>query len=357
LSKASRVRAQSQTFTSLVNRSGILKNRYGSVLIFTHRQADPDALCSAYAVSQLLVKGYEDRHRISDVTRGSKIITPQGASMLGLSICKALSIPFDDKIDSAEIENADLIVLVDVGDKELLEPYLVAITNSKAKKILIDHHSSTDAGTKTCCAEEIHPYDYIFVDSKATSTCEIITLGLPLKLLDQNLAKVLLVGLLYDSQHLAIATDKTLEAALKLVRNGARIDQAKELLRSRPERSEMIARLKSSQRLKYREIGKYLLAETQVSSFQAAVARMLLDIGADVGIAFGEHEDEVRISVRTTQRFFRETGIDMGVLLSNISRESGITGGGHSTAASISGKTSSEALLGRIISDLMKALP
>jgi nanoRNase/pAp phosphatase (c-di-AMP/oligoRNAs hydrolase) len=356
LTKVSQARAQSQTFSSFVSRSGLLKTKFRSVIIFTHRQADPDALCSAYAISQLLTKTDEKQHRISsDQGTFHKIIAPQGASLLGSSVCKALFILFDEKISSIEIEEANLIIAVDVGDKELLEPYLLQIANSNATKILIDHHSSVLEDKEA--SEGIDPFDYRFVDSKATSTCEIITLGFPKKLLDVRLSKILLVGLLYDSQHLAIATDKTLEAALKLVRKGAKIDEAKDLLRSRPARSEMIARLKSSQRLKYREIGKFLLAETQVSSFQASVSRMLIDIGADVGIAFGEHEDETRVSIRTTQRFFRETGVDLGILLSKLSKETGMTGGGHSTAASISGKASTAELVERIISSLKESLP
>ena len=97
--------------------------------------------------------------------------------------------------------------------------------------------------------------------------------------------------------------------------------------------------------MKYVEVGKYLVLFSEVSSFQASVARTLLDIGGDVGIAYGLNEKETRISVRSTQRFFKETKIDLGSILSEISGEQnnntgtspdlpGATGGGHSTAAS-----------------------
>jgi nanoRNase/pAp phosphatase (c-di-AMP/oligoRNAs hydrolase) len=358
LTKFSSVRARSQRISALLSKSRLLERKYNSIFVFTHRQADPDALCSAYAVSELILKTQEKKNpnKPTSVLSARKIIAPQGASSLGVNVCKALGIPFEEKIEAAEIEKADLIIAVDVGENELLEPYLTQITNSKAMKILIDHHSSA-ADDKALSKERVDPFDYRFVDSKATSTCEIVTSLYPPGLLDLTVSKILLVGLLFDSQHLSIATARTLEGALKLVKKGARIDEAKELLRSKPERSEIIARLKSSQRLKYREIGNYILAETQVSSFQAAVARMLLDIGADVGIAFGEHEDETRISIRTTQRFFRETGIDMGVLLSRLSKERAMKGGGHSTAASLSGKGSTAASMERIISELAKRLP
>jgi nanoRNase/pAp phosphatase (c-di-AMP/oligoRNAs hydrolase) len=325
--------------------------------VFTHRQADPDALCSAYVLTEIfsrLRKTAKKSQLSSNFT--SKIVAPQGASVLGSKVCKALSIPFEEEISDSEIQGADLIAAVDLGERELLDPYLGQIQKSQARKILIDHHSSSSE-TKPSSETEVELFDEKFVNPSATSTCEIISLGFAQKLLDQRLSKLLLVGLLYDSQHLSIATDSTLEAALRLLRKGARIDEAKDILRSRPDRSELIARLKSSQRLKFEELGKYIVAQTQVSSFQASVARMLLDIGADLGIAFGEHEDESRISVRATQRFFRETGIDLGVVLSNIAKERGIIGGGHSTAASLSGKAPEKELTDKIISSVKERLP
>ncbi len=99
------------------------------------------------------------------------------------------------------------------------------------------------------------------------------------------------------------------------------------------------------------------MAETEVSSFQATVARMLVDIGADVGVAFGEHENETRVSIRTSQRFDSETHIDIGALLSKISQEMGMTGGGHPSAASISGNASASKVIERIVDELKTMLP
>jgi bifunctional oligoribonuclease and PAP phosphatase NrnA len=326
-------------------------------LIFTHRQADPDALCSAYAVSRLLSLDQKTLKQDSENEKAYwKIIAPQGASQLATRVCKALSIEFNEEIPLEEIQRAQVIICVDVGDKHLLEPYLEPIFKSDAKKFLLDHHSSREENEENSNSNSAF-FDFGLTQCDATSTCEIIALGSSEKNIDEILARVLLVGLLFDSQHLGIATERTLEAAVRLVRKGASISQAKEILRSKPDRSENIARLKSSQRLRYQELGPYLLAETEVSSFQASVARMLIDIGADIGIAFGEQEGEVRISVRTTQRFERETKIDLGILLSKISKTLGIAGGGHSTAGSISGKGSSTWVKNDIVTELRKALP
>lgn len=337
------------------------RNESNLTIIFTHRQADPDALCSAYAISEFLSKrkGTKSKSQGQKSKNVCKIIAPQGASILGSSVCRSLSITFQDEVNSQEIENASFIVLVDVGNANLLEPYLEDISKSAAAKILIDHHSSTKSVLDKVSARTSFEFlDRSFVDEQATSTCEIVALGYPEKMLDSRLSLALLVGLLFDSQHLGIASSSTLEAALKLVKiGGARIDEAKELLRAKPDRSETIARFKSAQRLGFTEIGKYFVAQSEVSSFQASVARMLVDIGSDVGIAYGEQREETRISVRASQRFFRETSIDMGSLLSKLSKEMSLTGGGHSTAASISGNKPPTEIVRRIISDITSALP
>lgn len=336
---------------------------FESVLAFTHRQADPDALCSAYALSELITrsKKISSSSASTDKVESSryKIIAPQGASQLAASVCEALSIKYQEEISDEEINNADLILCVDVGEKELLEPYLEQIVKSKATKVLVDHHSSSGFEEKLAKNVPVAKvFNYSYVDSKATSTCEIAASVYPETLLDQKMAKVLLVGLLFDSQHLGIATENTLRAALKLVSKGVVISEAKELLRSKPERSETIARLKAAQRLKFYELGpNYLVAEAEVSSFQAPVARMLVDLGADVSLAYGNHEGDTRISLRSTQRFERETGIDLGSVLSKISEGKGLTGGGHRTAASISGNIQPKDLKDEIVSEIKNRLP
>ena len=160
-----------------------------------------------------------------------------------------------------------------------MEPFSEQIMKSDARKILIDHHSSSQIEGSWS------GFDIVLVNRNATSTCEIIALGFPGEPLSTETARKLLTGLMFDSQHLGIATASTLEAALILVRAGAEIDWARKTLRSKPNRSELLARIKSAQRLQYEEVGKFLILKTEVSSFHASVARMLLDVGADVGIA------------------------------------------------------------------------
>ena len=339
-----------------------------SILILTHRQADPDALCAAAGLLLLLEKVLGSKLK-------TKIVAPQGASTLGKSICDKLGIQFDETLSDEEIGKAELLIAVDVGDSALIQPLLFQFNESSATKVLVDHHGTSnpniissvndpspriDNGSRS---SQLH-VDYAMVEKEATSTCEVVARSFPSDLIDRRISEILLVGLLFDSQHLGIARVGTLEAALKLLRAGAEIETAKAILRTRPDRSEILARVKASQRLRYVEYGKYLILYTEVSSFQASVARVLLDIGGDVGIAVGLNDKEARISIRCTHRFFKETGIDLGEMLSEVSNRklrqvslknssAGISGGGHSTAASI---TSIEHKPDELLDELLKHL-
>src|SRR5579864_755896 len=148
----------------------IAKNlaRTRNALIFTHRQADPDALCAAFAVSEYLSSVSEKD--VSGVPISIKIVAPHGANLLGNSVCQKLGFSFTETVSNESVSIADLIIAVDVGEPELLEPYLRSIVMNQGQKILIDHH-----GSNANSNESIWKGFQLIVDEKATSTCEIVT--------------------------------------------------------------------------------------------------------------------------------------------------------------------------------------
>ena len=66
---------------------------------------------------------------------------------------------------------------------------------------------------------------------------------------------------------------------------------------------------------------------------------------------------EARVSVRSSQSFFKETGIDLAEEAKKISDSLGLAGGGHPTAASLSGKAVPVELTNKFIQDLKLTLP
>ncbi len=313
-------------------------------LIFTHRQADPDALCAAGALKLLL----------ENLTRppGPKttIIAPQGASVLGKQVSSALGIEYSEEIKKDAVPEMDLIIVVDTGDPKLLEPFAGYVSESPARKLLIDHHASSSV------PEAWKMMSDRIVIPNSTSTCEVITLGFPHEMITKKIADMLLAGLLFDSQHLGIATSSTLEAALTLVNAGSEISASKRILRHEPDRSEVIGRIKAAQRLRYEEAAGKVIARSEISSYHAAVARMLVEIGADVGIAYGETNGEARVSARSSQYFFKDTGIDLASEMKKVSDYFNLVGGGHSTAASLSGKMDASVLADRLVQNLKSSL-
>jgi nanoRNase/pAp phosphatase (c-di-AMP/oligoRNAs hydrolase) len=320
------------------------KNKERSTIILVHRQADPDALCAAGALKKI-IEHFEDSS-LSKTT----IVAPQGASVLGKQASSALGIEFEEEIEESKIESANLLIAVDTGDPKLLEPYNAQFEKSNGAKILIDHHSSSLlAKTWPENIERI-------VTPHSTSTCEIIALGVGRKSISKTVADMLLTGLLFDSQHLGIATKETLEAALILVNAGSQISEAKKILRHNQERSEILGKIKAAQRLRYDEAAGKIIARSEISSFHAAVARMLVDIGADVGIAYGETGGEARLSARSSSSFFKQTGIDLSVEITKIANYFELVGGGHVTAASLSGKMDPGVLADRLVQNLKATL-
>lgn len=287
--------------------------------VVCHRNADADAYLSAYGVSKLL------RSLAPDCE--VDIVTPEGMTTL----TKKLSSIFTHRVVEDSAEDYDLFVAVDVGDTELLKSWLTKMRESKGLKVLIDHHPLRGAEV----------YDHVVVDEEATSASEVVCrIFAELKVaIDPTTAQALLEGILFDSQHLAIAGAESLRTVVRLLDAGANISEARKTLRSEPDPGEVMAKLKGSQRLKIFRLGPWIGATTEVGSFQAQVARALIFLGADVAAVGGSTDEETRVSLRSSQRFNGATGVHLGTGVAALTgADMGGHGGGHATAASFTSK-------------------
>jgi phosphoesterase RecJ-like protein len=285
--------------------------------VICHRHADPDAYMAAFALTRLLQK----------LSPSSKVdvILPDGLSLL----TRRLSGTFKQENlveGQGDDTEYDLLVAVDIGHTELLKEWLEKLRRSKAVKVLIDHHPM----------QEDSPYDHLLVDPASSSASEVVAslfrdLDVPM---DAQTAQALLLGILFDSQHLLIAKERTLREVVRLLDKGARIEDARSLLRTPPDYGEVIAKLKSARRLKLYKLGTWVAVTTTVGSFQSNVARSLISMGADVAVVSGETSGETRGSLRANQRFWEATKIHLGTdVAATVPGGTGV-GGGHPTAAS-----------------------
>lgn len=125
------------------------------VLLLCHHNADPDAICSAYALSSLL-KRLKPNLEV-------EIGAAQGISRLSKHLLKNLPITVSAQ---PNIERAESIILLDTNTIQQLNNLAEKVRSSRAPIIVVDHHAAhpeTQKIARTCITNE-----------EASSTCEIV---------------------------------------------------------------------------------------------------------------------------------------------------------------------------------------
>jgi nanoRNase/pAp phosphatase (c-di-AMP/oligoRNAs hydrolase) len=316
--------------------SGKLK----SALVLCHRNADVDAYCSAYGVVSLL----EQINPKVDIA----IASPNGLS----AIAKKVQDRFSKKVtEMPNIPKADLIVIVDTGDLSLLGGWSDELRFTKAPKVFIDHHPLMKSTESVA--------DLILVDDRAFSCSEIVHRIFKAKRtnMTKDVAQALLIGIMFDSQHLAIADCKTVKVVAELCKKGASPSEAKKVLEMPRSLPKVIAHVKAAKRLRAYRAEDLVIAITNVKSFQATVANSLLGLGVDLAFALGSHEDGVRGSLRATQSFYSKTGVHLGIdIAEKVASTLKGKGGGHSTAASLFSSFGEDKIIDQFLSTLSEKL-
>ncbi|MGQ9506961.1 MAG: DHH family phosphoesterase [Candidatus Bathycorpusculaceae bacterium] len=291
------------------------------VVLLCHHNADPDAICSAYAFSGLL-KSLKPKVEV-------EIVAAQGISRLSKHLLK--HIPIEVK-DHANIEKADAIVLLDTNTIQQLNDLAEKVKTLRAPRIVIDHHAAhpeTEQMAKICITNE-----------EASSTCEIVYNFFK----EVNLkpgaheAKALFLGIAFDTRHFVLANSSTLKSIAELIDAGVNAQETLSLLSLPMDFSERVARLKACRRAKLFKVGEWIIAFSHVSAYQASAARAIIDLGAHVAVVAGQKNENIEISLRCAREFHEKTGIHLG---KDIAKPLGEylhgMGGGHSTAAGVNG--------------------
>jgi len=310
------------------------------VLLLCHHNADPDAICAAFAFSQLLER-LRPKLEI-------EIAAAQGLSRLSKFMLKSLPVKLTAQ---PRIEKADLIVLLDTNTIQQLDEWSERVKASNSSLIVIDHHAShpeTERLATMCVTNE-----------EASSTCEIVyrffkELGVELTEVE---AKALFLGIAFDTRHFVIATSTTLKIVADLIDAGVNVQETLPLLSLPIDYSERIARLKAGRRVKLLRIDDWLIALSHVSAYQASAARALIGLGAHVAIVAGQRGDALQVSLRSSRDFYKKTGIHLG---RDIAKPLGEylhgMGGGHSVSAGANGVGNVEASLKRCVRLLKEGL-
>ncbi len=301
------------------------------ILLLCHHNADPDAVCSAFAFSQLL-KQLRPKLKI-------EIAAAQGPSRLSKFMLKSLPATLTDQ---PNIEEANVIVLLDTNTVQQLDDWGGRVKASKTPIIVIDHHASHPETESLATL--------IVADETASSTCEIVySLFKEAEVeLTSIEAKALFLGIAFDTRHFILASSATLKILAELTGVGVKAEEALSSLSLPMVPSERIARLKAGKRVKLSKIDNWLMAFSHVSAYQASAARALVALGAHVAIVAGLHGEKIQISMRASREFHEKTGIHLG---RDIAKPLGEylhgMGGGHAVSAGANGTGDLEANLKR----------
>jgi len=303
------------------------------VLLLCHHNADPDAVCSAYAFQSLLAKC------MPNVT--AEIGAGQGISRLSKHILKRIPVTVNLQPD---VEKADAIVLLDTNTIQQLGHLAEKLAETEAPIIVIDHHVAhpqTEQIAKLCITSE-----------EASSTCEMVygfykQLNMKPGL---NEAKALFLGITFDTRHFVLANSSTFKTISELSDIGVNPQEELSALALPMDFSERVARMKACRRAKLIKRGNWIIALSHVSAYQASAARALVDLGAHVAAVAGQKNEKVEISLRCTRDFNQVTGIHLG---RDIAKPLGEylqgMGGGHATAAGVNGTGSVDKGLKRVL--------
>ncbi len=302
------------------------------VILLCHQNADPDALCSAFALQRLLER------MVPSVK--VDIACPEGMSKLSKALTTYL--PFKILTSEPRFEDADFIAMLDTNTIKQLGAWSEKVEKSRSPVVVIDHHSSHPETQKIgalCISDE-----------NSSSTCEIVygffkELGI---VPSKEEAEALFLGIAFDTKHFILANSNTFKTVADLIDAGVNAHEALSHLSLPIDLSERIARLKASERLRILKVDDWLIVFSHVRSFQASAARALVETGAHLAMVGGQKDDQLQISIRSDQEFFRQTGFHVGTDLAKpLGEYMHGMGGGHSTAAGMNGSGDFESAVKR----------
>ncbi|SFM17734.1 DHH family phosphoesterase [Methanolobus profundi] len=277
---------------------------YNNILYLCHRNADPDAVSSAFALSEAL---------------GGTIGLVDGCNRVASLLIDKLNIDVVEKPDPSEY---DITLVVDTSTSSQLNDIQLG------KYCVIDHHATT------ALIENAEFY----LHRHATSTAEMVfdilrSIGAPVM---RRTAMGLLTGIITDTGHFKHATQDTFKTVSEIIAcSGVEYADVLEMMAATPQDISMrIAMLKCATRATIERVDDWLLVDSHVNSFGGAASSMFLNIGADVALIGTSRDANIRVSGRA-KREAVAAGVNLGKIMEDISKNYDGTGGGHAGAAGI----------------------
>lgn len=287
------------------------------IVITSHQNSDVDAVLSCYVVKKIVGR-FNPQATVNIITPGMNLQAKRISESLGI---------LTEIIERDSLPQYDLCLLIDVNNLAHLGTLKNYVTDSKPVAI-IDHHRPSMGMPSNALS---------IIDEGAVATAEVlcdVLINLDIRPTKEE-AQCLLIGILSDSRRLMIGTEKTLKDVTFLMSHGASLSEAVAALSMPMSYSEKIARLKASQRASLYSLGQWIVAISNVGSYEASAARALIDLGADLAAVCNELNGEVRLCARASEDFIKNTGIHLGEELERLGLMMSGSGGGHASAACV----------------------
>ena len=258
----------------------------------------------------------------------TKIVCPEGVSSSTKQLLENLGVTVPDGLVPS---NIDAAILVDTNTPDQLGKVGERILQSGIPIIVIDHHHLHPDTAKVA--------SLMIVDESAAAAAEVVYQLFRASKTELGMveARALLAAMFVETKHFLLARESTFNVAAGLVKAGADPRHLSEILSTPMSRSERVARLKAAGRSQIVMMGNWIVATSDLGSYQSSAARALLSLGAHVSFVAGESKDKVRVNMRATEEFYNKTGVHLARDLSiPIGKKLGGVGGGHPTAAGLS---------------------
>jgi nanoRNase/pAp phosphatase (c-di-AMP/oligoRNAs hydrolase) len=290
---------------------------YHNILYLCHRNADPDALGSAFALKEAI---------------GGTIGVIDGCDRVAAVLSRQLNIEFvtDPSPDY------DLVVVVDTSTLAQLNGFPLK------NYAVIDHHATTSLNEKAVFS----------LHGNKSSTAEIVLgvlniMGAPIM---RRVAFALIAGIITDTGNFKHATSDSFKAVAELIElSGIEYSEVMDALSTLPQDISMrIAFLKAAQRSVIEKVDSWVIVTSQVSSFGGAAASNLISIGADVAFVASKEGDQVKMSGRA-RKCAINAGVNLAKLMEEISVKFNGTGGGHEGAAGMDVSGDADVILSKCV--------
>lgn len=277
---------------------------YNNILFLCHRNADPDAVGSAYTLAQSL---------------GGEVGIVDGCNRVAGTLIKTLDI---EVIEMPDPLDYDLTVVVDTSTLAQLNGIVLK------EYAVIDHHS-------TCAIKDDSEF---YIHRTASSTSEIVfeILRFMEAPVMRKSAIALIAGIITDTGNFKYANPDSFRTLAEIIEaSGVEYGEVVDLLASTPQDISMrIALLKAALRAQVHRKGDWLIVTSTISSFGGTAAGILTHVGADVSFVGADKDGIVRVSGRARRNAI-DAGVNLGQILDEVSKQFSGTGGGHDGAAGL----------------------